>query len=467
MTTETVSAMAIFNVCDFGASGIKTDNAQPAIQKAVDACAAAGGGMVYLPPGSYTSGTIHLRSHVRFYLEAGAVLYSSKDPASFDKRALLYAEDVENLTIEGRGTVNGQAEYEWRLSDMRDWYIYPNQVRWEKAGRPLMRSFPTANSIGHLVLIIRCTDLRISGISLIDSPSWTVHLWGCERVKIDGLYIHTSLKYGVWADGIDPDGCKDLHISNCTVDTGDDALVFYSSNIYGDPRPCENITVTNCRLSSASSAIKFCDGIMNAARNVVIDNCVITAANRGIAFMEFDGGIIENVVISNVTIECVRFDWYWWGDGDPIHFNLITRSEIDPNTDKSKEPKVGKIRNVLLRNIIARGVGANLIHGHADSPLENISFENIRLTVVSDPGSPLQKSGHAITIENARNIRLKDVEIVYEDPVSDEWQSGLFVQNVDGLTLDSITAQEAPNNNHAPAVNFKNVERVDIRNCRF
>ena len=128
---------------------------------------------------------------------------------------------------------------------------------------------------------------------------------------------------------------------------------------------------------------------------------------------------------------------------------------------------MGKIRNVLLRNIIARGVGANLIHGHADSPLENISFENIRLTIVSDPGSPLQKSGHAITIENARNIRLKDVEIVYEDPASDEWQSGLFVQNVDGLTLDSITAQEAPNNNHAPAVNFKNVERVDIRNCRF
>ncbi len=467
MTIDAVQGMATFNVRDYGASGNKAENAQAAIQKALDACTTAGGGMVYFPPGSYTTGTLHLRSHVRLYLEAGAVLYSSKDPASFDKRALLYGEDLENITIEGRGTVNGQAEYEWRLSDMRDWYIYPNQVRWEKAGRPLMRSFPTANSIGHLVLLIRCTDVRIAGLSFIDSPSWTMHIWGCERVKIDGLYIHTSLKYGVWADGIDPDGCKDLHISNCTIDTGDDALVFYSSNIYGAPRACENITVTNCRLSSASSAIKFCDGIMNAARNVVIDNCVITGSNRGIAFMVFDGGIIENVVLSNLTIECVRFDWYWWGDSDPLHFNLITRSEIDPNIDKSKEPKIGKIRNILLRNIFARGVGANLIHGSVDSPLENITFENVRLTVASDPGSPLQKSGHAITIENARNFRLKDVEIVYEDPVSDEWQSALFAQNVNGLTLDSVTAQAAPNNNHAPAVEFKNVEGVDIRSCKF
>jgi polygalacturonase len=467
MSTESVGTMAVFNVRDYGATGKKEDNAQQAIQKAIDTCAAAGGGMVYFPPGAYTTGTMHLRSHVRIYIEAGATLYSSKDPASFDQRALFYGEDLENITLEGRGTVNGQAEYEWRLSDMRDWYIYPNQVRWEKAGKPLMRSFPTANSIGNLVLFIRCVDVRIFGLSFIDSPSWTMHPWGCERLVIDGVYISTSQKYGVWADGIDPDGCKDVRISNCTITTGDDALVFYSSNIFGPARPCENITVTNCRLSSASSAIKFCDGIMNAARNVVIDNCVITNSNRGIAFMVFDGGIIENVVISNLTIECVRFDWYWWGDSDPIHFNLITRSEIDANIDKSKEPKIGKIRNVVLRNIIARGVGANLIHGHDDSPLENITFENIHLTVASDPGSPLQKSGHAVTIENARNFRLKDVEIVYEDPVSDEWQSALFVQNVEGLTLDSITAHEAPNNNHAPAIEIKGVEGVDIRNCRF
>ncbi len=156
---ESIQAMPVYNITGYGASGKKEEDARPAIQAAIDACAAAGGGVVYFPPGEYTSGTIHLRSHVRIHIEAGATLYSSKDPASFDKRSLFYGEDVENITIEGRGTVNGQAEYEWRLMDMQDWYIYPNQVRAEKAGIPLMRSFPTANSIGNLVLLVRCKDI--------------------------------------------------------------------------------------------------------------------------------------------------------------------------------------------------------------------------------------------------------------------------------------------------------------------
>jgi polygalacturonase len=232
MATINTQAMSVFNVREFGATGKKDDNAQAAIHQAIDACAVAGGGVVYFPPGEYTTGTIHLRSHTRMFIEAGATIYSSKDPASFDKRGLFYGEDLENITIEGRGTVDGQAEYVWRLMDMQDWYIYPNQVRWEEAGFPLMRSFPTPNSIGHLVLLVRCNDVHIQGLSFLHSPSWTMHLWGCERLVIDGIYIHTSLRDGVWADGIDPDGCKDLRITNCTIETGDDALVFYSSNIY-------------------------------------------------------------------------------------------------------------------------------------------------------------------------------------------------------------------------------------------
>ncbi len=455
---------AIFNIRNYGASGKKDDNAQPAIQKAIEACAESGGGMVYFPPGAYTTGTMHLRSHVRIYVEAGATLYSSKDPASFDKRALFYAEDVENITLEGRGTIEGQAEYERRLTDMRDWYIYPNEVRWKNAGLPLMRSFPTANSIGHLVLFIRCTDVRIDGLSFLHSPSWTMHLWGCERLVIHGIYIHTSLRDGVWADGIDPDGCKDVHISDCTIATGDDALVFYSTNIYGPARACENITVTNCRFSSASSAIKFCDGNQVAVRNVTIDNCVITDSNRGIAFMCFDGGVVENVVISNLTIECKRFDWFWWGDGDPLHFNLIQRHEIDPNMDKSKEPAVGKMRNILLKNIFARGIGACLVHGHAGSLLENVAMENVRLEIVSDAESPLQKSPVALTIENAHNLKLKDFEIVWDKPVAPAFRSALLVQNVDGLTLDNVSAPPAPNDSSEPAIVFKQVSGLISRN---
>ncbi len=186
-------------------------------------------------PGDYTSGTLHLRSQVRFYIESGATLYAIKVKEAFDKDALLYGEDLKSITIEGRGTIDGQGAYEWRLNDIQDDFIRPNQEMMDALGKPLMRSFPKKDQFGKLVLLVRCKDLRIS---------------------------------------------------NCTIETGDDAIVFYSMNCFGPALPCENITVTNCRLSSASSAIKFCDGNMNCVRNVTIDNCTITNSNRGIAFRE-------------------------------------------------------------------------------------------------------------------------------------------------------------------------------------
>jgi len=467
MTREQLSIRPIFNVSAYGASGKKEESAQRAIQAAIEACAAAGGGVVYFPPGAYTSGTLHLRSHVGLFLEAGATLYSSKDPADFDQRALIYGEDLQNITLEGRGTVDGQAEYEWRLAEnFQDWYIYPNQVRWERAGLPLMRSFPTANSIGNLVLLVRCNDVRIGGLSFLHSPSWTMHLWGCERLVIEGVYIYTSPKYGVWADGIDPDGCKDVRISNCTIETGDDALVFYSSSIFGPARPCENITVSNCRLSSASSALKFCDGNLNAIRNVTIDNCVITESNRGIAFMLFDGGILENIIISNVTIECKRFDWYWWGDGDPLHFNLIRRSEIDSNIDPSKEAPAGIMRNILLRDILARGPGACLLHGSPESPIENVRIDNLRLEIAVDAPSPLQKSPNALTIENARNLRLKDLEVAWGEPDTPAYERAIHVENVEGLLIDGVVAPPPPHRAPAAGAVFENVTGLEIRNSR-
>ncbi len=464
MTEQPLPAMNIFNVRKYGASGRKDEFAQPALQGAIDACAAAGGGMVYLPPGEYTTGTLHLRSHVRLHLEAGATLYSSKSPEHFDKRGLLYAEDVENITLEGRGTVDGQADYYRGAMEWRDWYIYPNQVQAEAAGVPLLRAFPTAESVGHLVLFIRCTDVRIENLSFLNSPSWTMHLWGCERLAIDGVYIRTDLRDGVWADGIDPDGCKDVHISNCTIETGDDALVFYSGNSYGPARPCENITVTNCRLTSASSALKFCDGNQNAIRNVLIQNCVITGANRGIAFMVFDGGVLENVLISNVVVQTQRYEWFWWGDGDPLHFNLIQRSEIDANVDKTKEPPVGVIRNIQLRNVLARGSGSCLVHGHKDSPLENVSLENVRLELAFEPEAHPRRFEYALRMENLRNFHLRNVEVAWAEPHSADWKSVISVDNAEGLVLDGIAALQAPGS-QAPLLDLKDVRRARLVNC--
>src|SRR5580698_7709799 len=114
--TTLLSATPVFNVKDYGATGRKSDDARPALQQTIDACGKAGGGTVYVGPGEYTSGQLHLRSGVRLYLEAGATLFASLDGAQFDaspKSALISGEDLHDIALEGRGTLDGQATYEW------------------------------------------------------------------------------------------------------------------------------------------------------------------------------------------------------------------------------------------------------------------------------------------------------------------------------------------------------------------
>ncbi|MBM3261904.1 MAG: DUF4957 domain-containing protein [candidate division Zixibacteria bacterium] len=408
-------------------------------------------------PGGYTTGTLYLRSHVRLFVESGATVYSSRNAVHYPKTALFYGEDVEHITLEGRGVINGRGEYEWRLTDHDDRYILPNQRRMEALGKHLMRAFPKPDFIGNLVLLLRCRDVLIQDLSFIDSPSWTMHLCACERVIIDRVYVRTSKKSGVWADGIDPNGCRDVRISNSTIDTGDDAIVFYSNSVYGPALPCENITVSNCRLSSASSALKFCDGNENCVRNVTIDNCVISESNRGIAFMVFDGGYVSDVVISNLTIDCRRYDWFWWGEGDPLHFRVIQRSEIHPEIKRPDEPPVGSIRNVLIKNVLARGKGPSTIQGHATSLLDGVTFEDVRLILSTDPDAPYDNASHGMIVEHARNLRLDHVEVVWENPLSEKWQIALSLEDIQGLELSGFRGRGAHPGH--PAIRMHRVEK--------
>ncbi len=465
-------AQRVFDVRDYGASGRKTDDAQPAIQKAIDACGKAGGGRVYVPPGEYTSGQLHLRSGVRLYVEAGATIYATLDSSHYDdakKAALIYGEDLHDIALEGGGTLDGQASYEWHLNTITDHYILPNQRQMEAAGKPLMRSFPVSfgkeTVYPRMVLLLRCIDVRIAGLKFLRSRSWTINPYACRRLVIDGVYIYSSQKEAVWADGIDPDGCQDVRIANCTIETGDDAICFYSTPIWGPVLPTENITVTNSRLSSSSSAIKFCDGNSKAVRHVTISNIIITNSNRGLAFMVFDGGIVEDVVIDNVTIDTRRFDWFWWGDGDPIHFNIKRRSEIDGRTYEN-EPPAGIIRNVTISNVIAHGQGTSGIQGHPDSWLEGIRLNHVRLFVSHGADAPYESTAAAMTLKYARNVQMRDVDIAWEEPHAATWQTGLIADQVEDLQLDGMRIDGAPGSDH-PALRLNDADGVLVRESRI
>ncbi|MGB6689254.1 MAG: glycosyl hydrolase family 28 protein [Terracidiphilus sp.] len=469
--SQRAASQPFCNVKDYGATGVKTDDARAAIQKAIDFCGQAGGGRVYLPPGEYTSGQIHLKSGIRLYLDAGATIFATLDSRQYDDAkhaALIYGDGLNNIALEGAGTLDGQASYEWRLSDFTDYYILPNQRRMEAAGKPLLRSFPVSRGkdtvYPRMVLLLRCTDVRIAGLKFLRSRSWTINPYACKRLTIDGVYIYSSQKEAVWADGIDPDGCSDVHISNSTIETGDDAIVFYSTDIWGPLLPTENVTVTNCRLSSSSSAIKFCDGNMKAVRHVVISNVNITNSNRGLAFMVFDGGIVEDVVISGVTIDTRRFDWFWWGDGDPIHFNIKRRSEID-GQPKPNEPPAGIIRNVTIDNVIAHGQGTSMIQGHPDSWLTGIRFSNVRLFVSHGADAPYEDTAAAMTLKYARDVKMDGVEIHWEEPHATTWQSGFVADQVKDLTLNGVTVDAAPGSSQ-PVMRLNDAEGVTVRDSQ-
>jgi hypothetical protein len=163
------------------------------------------------------------------------------------------------------------------------------------------------------------------------------------------------------------------------------------------------------------------------------------------------------VVISNVTIETRRFDWFWWGDGDPIHFNIKRRSEVD-GTKRPNEPPAGIIRNVSIRNVIAHGTGTSAMNGHPDSWLDGIRLDNVRLFVSHDPQAPYENTQTALILRNARNCTMKDVEIRWEKPESSTWKTGLHVESVSDLLLDGV---DIPTR-----MTLKDAQNVTVRHSR-
>jgi hypothetical protein len=468
---------AVFNVRDYGATGRKSDDARPAIQSAIDACAAAGGGVVYVPPGEYTSGGLELRSHIRFYLEAGTTLFAMDDPRAYPLKhvlffnkvdapstaALFQGDGLEDISIEGRGTVDGQAKYVWRPDDTE--HAFNHKTMMQSSGQSIMRSypegFPDRQIYPHLVWLRRCKNVRIAGLSFLRSPSWTFYLLESERVVIDGIYAYTSLKEAVWADGIDMNGCKDVRISNSTIETGDDCIAMFS-----DEQPCENITIVNCRFSSASAAVKFTEGVKVAVRKVLVDNCVITNCNRGITLQIVSGGVVEDVIISNLTIDLHRFAWFWAGDGNPFNFEIKTPGEWDQRPPRPGEPGPGRIRNVIIRNIIAHVQGSSMIAGHPESWLDGVSFENIKLYLSTDPAAPYDTAIHALQFRWARNLRVKDVEVTWDRPALDRWQSALYFEDIDGLEVSDFTGRQAWPDKDIPTVVLNRVADARILNSK-
>ncbi len=465
--------MTVFNVKEYGATSRKQDDASPAIQKAIDAAAAAGGGVVYLPPGEYTSGTLRLRSHVNIYIESGATLFASEDPAAFDsqkvksKDALFFGEDLENISIGGRGTVDGQAKYFWAPDTIERSFLHKKLI--VASGKSQMRSYPVGNGTRtvypHLIWLGRSKNVSITGVSFVRSFSWTFAFYDCSRVVVDSIYIYTSLHEAVWADGIDIVSCKDVSISNSTIETGDDCIVFVCGiDEWGPTSPCEHITVTNCRLSSASAAIKFSEGNNLVIRDILISNCAIFNSNRGLTLQIATGGDISNVVISNITMDLHRFDWFWAGDGNAFNFEIRRQSEWNDEPRNPKEPGPGSIHNVVIRDVVVHCQGESTIYGHPESWLSGVTLENIKFFISSNPDSPYDTAKNAMSFRWIKDLKLRNIEVNWQKPAYDKWESALSLEDIDGLNVDGFSGKSARPERDLPAIALDLVTDATLRN---
>lgn len=370
----------MYNVLEHGAAGDGVRNDAPAIQRCINACAAAGGGTVLLPGGhTYKSGSLLLRSNVELHLAHGARLKASEAPADFAEVEAAYrdhyrdttlkvpsyenceydgeprnffimAHGAENVCISGTGVIDGSEENFYGTADHNfiEGTYYPR--------------IP-------LLLLKEVRHLTIRGVTLARSAFWTVHMVGCEDVLIDGIRILNNLKM-VNSDGIDPDHCRNVRIANCHIESADDCIVFKNSKKHLHCGPCENIVVTGCTLISTSAAIKFGTESEADFRNITVTNCCISRSNRGISLQLRDGGSIENVLFANLHIGTRRFSDQWWGKGEPICVTAI---------DRKPGVQAGHIRNVRFENIDCEGENGIFLHGSAGNLLRDISLRHIRV----------------------------------------------------------------------------------------
>lgn len=469
---ESAGGKLVFNVKDFGALGNKSDDARPAIQKAIEA-AAVKGGTVYIPPGDYTSGTLFLRSHVSIYIEAGATLFGSENPGDFavqkvkSKDALLFGENLEDISIEGRGTVDGQQTYYWGPDAFGD--VHAHALEMKRFGLSLPRSFPTGfgkqADYPHLVWLGNCKNVRITGLSFLRSPSWSFAFYNCWRVVVDGVYIYTSLREAVWADGIDIVSSRDITVANSTIETGDDCIAIVCGIAeWGPDYPTENITIANCRFSSASAAIKFTEADTRLVQHVLVNNCTIFNTNRGITLQLATSGTIRDVVFSNITMDLHRFDWFWAGDANAFNIEIHRLSEWNAEPPKPGEPGPGHIQDVVFHDMIVHCQGASHIEGHSENWLEGVTFANIKFFIAHDPKSPYDLATSAMVFKRARNLKLQNIEVHWEKPAYEKWESALQVEDVDGLELNGFQGNAAWPQKSIPAVELDRVMNANVSN---
>lgn len=311
-----------------------------AIQKTIDICHQSGGGQVILKSGVYSSGTVILKDNVTLVIRRGAVLRGTLNPMDYtcvDRfvdavnqargECLVGAIDAKNVGISGNGTIDGQGanfKYELTRERLTQSGATEEDIKKYSAVRPFLLRF------------VRSEGVNVENVSLLGPAAWTFHLFQCKNIKVKGIsiYAHGNANN----DGIDLDSCDGAQITDCDIDTGDDAMCFKTTS----PMPCQNVIVTKCRLKSDWGAIKFGTESMGDFRNIKVNDChIYDTTGGGLKILSVDGANIDNVHVSRITMDNVDM---------PIFVRLGERLRTYRDVDQQS---VGSIQNLYISQIKA------------------------------------------------------------------------------------------------------------------
>ncbi|WP_066631509.1 glycoside hydrolase family 28 protein [Labilibacter marinus] len=330
----------VANIVDYGAVADSLTVNSAAIQKAIDECNAAGGGTVVIPAGNFISGTVLLKDNVTLHLEKDAQLIGSKNPQDYITidpftdavnqvrgKCLVGAENVTNIAITGEGTIIGRGQLFKRpelLKTMKELGIDKKELNSFAVNRPF------------LIRLVKSKDIRVEGVHLKDPAAWTLHIFQCQGILVDGIDIYSHAHKN--NDGIDLDSSRDAIIRNCNINSGDDAVCIKSTS----PLPTRDVHVSNCKLKSDWGTIKFGTESMGDFKNILVEDCEIyDTRGGGIKILSMDGANIDSITIRNLKMTNVEM---------PLFIRLGERLRTYRNAPKQK---VGSIDNIVVENITA------------------------------------------------------------------------------------------------------------------
>lgn len=412
------------------------------IQSAINNVTENGGGTVIIPPGVFLTGSFVLKNNVTLELRKGAILLGSKDIKDYlsikpryialrtgqATKQLIFAEDQNDIALTGEGTIDGQGE------------VFKRAAEGDEPGitRP------------HLIQLINCKNVRIEGLNMRNSGGWMQHYLACKNLIIKNINVYNHCNYN--NDGIDIDGCHDVIVSGCIVDSDDDGICLKSTS----PASCKNVIISDCVVKSHCNALKMGTETTGGFQNISITNCLVSPSadpdplygtlhgQSAISVEMVDGGLLDGINISNISItetDC------------PIFIRLGNRARKFTST--ASDPDLGILKNVVISNVVASTTSklTSNITGIPGGYAENIILDNILINNLSegdandaelvvgenDKGYPtagifgdvLPASG--FFVRHIKNISFRNIHLVVKEG---ELRPAFVINDVNGAIID-------------------------------